>query len=167
VSRSATVLNCGAAPAPSMAPPTQDKNGTVHYDWHWTGDYGNGDPAQPGRPRNDKAARAPVEGHAHSVLRVGGGSATSTTETCQFPGQPLRYGHAKDDLRRPRLKTDTKGARSAEHLVGTTAWSFDRLRRRHLYDQGRQGSHPLRRGQDDQGSKEKFSATTSTTSKTS
>ncbi|MBX9579249.1 MAG: Gfo/Idh/MocA family oxidoreductase [Gemmataceae bacterium] len=46
-------LWCG--PAPLKPPHRKTKNGTVHYDWHWTWDYGNGDLGNQGVHEMDKA----------------------------------------------------------------------------------------------------------------
>ncbi len=46
-------LWCG--PAPLKLPMRKTKNGTVHYDWHWFWDYGNGDLGNQGIHEMDKA----------------------------------------------------------------------------------------------------------------
>jgi hypothetical protein len=46
-------LWCG--PAPNNPPHRNTKNGTVHYDWHWIWDYGNGDLGNQGIHEMDKA----------------------------------------------------------------------------------------------------------------
>jgi predicted dehydrogenase len=46
-------LWCG--PAPFKKPHRKTKNGTVHYDWHWIWDYGNGDLGNQGIHEMDKA----------------------------------------------------------------------------------------------------------------
>ncbi len=46
-------LWCG--PAPLKMPHRKTKNGTVHYDWHWFWDYGNGDLGNQGIHEMDKA----------------------------------------------------------------------------------------------------------------
>jgi predicted dehydrogenase len=46
-------LWCG--PAPYKMPHRNTKNGTVHYDWHWFWDYGNGDLGNQGIHEMDKA----------------------------------------------------------------------------------------------------------------
>jgi hypothetical protein len=46
-------LWCG--PAPLKAPHRKTSNGTVHYDWHWIWDYGNGDLGNQGIHEMDKA----------------------------------------------------------------------------------------------------------------
>jgi predicted dehydrogenase len=46
-------LWCG--PAPLKAPKRNTKNGTVHYDWHWIWDFGNGDLGNQGVHEMDKA----------------------------------------------------------------------------------------------------------------
>jgi predicted dehydrogenase len=46
-------LWCG--PAPLKLPHRKTKNGTVHYDWHWFWEYGNGDLGNQGIHEMDKA----------------------------------------------------------------------------------------------------------------
>jgi predicted dehydrogenase len=46
-------LWCG--PAPLKPPMRNTRNGTVHYDWHWIWDYGNGDLGNQGIHEMDKA----------------------------------------------------------------------------------------------------------------
>src|SRR5262245_10843734 len=46
-------LWCG--PAPNKRPMRNTNNGTVHYDWHWIWDYGNGDLGNQGIHEMDKA----------------------------------------------------------------------------------------------------------------
>src|SRR5262249_54803209 len=46
-------LWCG--PAPNKPPMRNTKFGTVHYDWHWFWDYGNGDLGNQGIHEMDKA----------------------------------------------------------------------------------------------------------------
>lgn len=46
-------LWCG--PAPNTPPLRNTKNGTVHYDWHWIWNYGNGDLGNQGIHEMDKA----------------------------------------------------------------------------------------------------------------
>ncbi|MDB5314063.1 MAG: gfo/Idh/MocA family oxidoreductase [Gemmataceae bacterium] len=48
-------FNLWCGPGPLAAPHRKTKNGTVHYDWHWTWDYGNGDLGNQGVHEMDKA----------------------------------------------------------------------------------------------------------------
>jgi len=64
-------LWCG--PAPKKAPHRNTKNGTVHYDWHWFWDYGNGDLGNQGIHEMDKARWGLAKpGLPKAVLSVGG-----------------------------------------------------------------------------------------------
>ncbi|MEI7773695.1 MAG: Gfo/Idh/MocA family oxidoreductase [Verrucomicrobiota bacterium] len=63
---------CG--PAPMTAPRRNNpKNGPVHYDWHWTWNYGNGDLGNQGIHQMDIARRFLGEaGHSRRVFAAGG-----------------------------------------------------------------------------------------------
>lgn len=64
-------LWCG--PAPLKMPHRKTINGTVHYDWHWTWDYGNGDLGNQGIHEMDKARWGLGKGVLpNSVMSVGG-----------------------------------------------------------------------------------------------
>jgi predicted dehydrogenase len=88
-------LWCG--PAPLKPPHRKTKNGTVHYDWHWTWDYGNGDLGNQGVHEMDKARWGlGVEGLPNSVVSAGGrfgyddDGETANTQLAVFD-----YGRAK------------------------------------------------------------------------
>jgi predicted dehydrogenase len=64
-------LWCG--PAPLKAPHRKTRFGTVHYDWHWIWDYGNGDLGNQGVHEMDKARWGlGVQGMPSSVISLGG-----------------------------------------------------------------------------------------------
>ncbi len=64
-------LWCG--PARVLAPHRKTGNGTVHYDWHWTWEYGNGDFGNQGVHEADKARWGlNLPGLSTSVVSVGG-----------------------------------------------------------------------------------------------
>jgi predicted dehydrogenase len=64
-------LWCG--PARVIAPHRNTKNGTVHYDWHWTWEYGNGDFGNQGVHEADKARWGlNLPGLPTSVVSAGG-----------------------------------------------------------------------------------------------
>ncbi|QEL15058.1 Gfo/Idh/MocA family protein [Limnoglobus roseus] len=64
-------LWCG--PAHVLAPHRKTGNGTVHYDWHWTWEYGNGDFGNQGVHEADKARWGlNLPGLPTSVVSVGG-----------------------------------------------------------------------------------------------
>lgn len=64
-------LWCG--PAPFKPPHRKTKFGTVHYDWHWFWDYGNGDLGNQGIHEMDKARWGLNQpGLAKSVIGIGG-----------------------------------------------------------------------------------------------
>jgi predicted dehydrogenase len=64
-------LWCG--PARVIAPHRKTKFGTVHYDWHWTWEYGNGDFGNQGVHEADKARWGlNVAGLPKSVVSIGG-----------------------------------------------------------------------------------------------
>jgi predicted dehydrogenase len=64
-------LWCG--PAPFKAPHRKTPNGTVHYDWHWIWDYGNGDLGNQGIHEMDKARWGLGKAELpKSVVSVGG-----------------------------------------------------------------------------------------------
>ncbi len=64
-------LWCG--PAPNNPPMRNTRNGTVHYDWHWIWDYGNGDLGNQGIHQMDVARWGLGKKElAPAVLGVGG-----------------------------------------------------------------------------------------------
>ncbi len=82
-------LWCG--PAPLKQPTRNTKNGTVHYDWHWIWDYGNGDLGNQGIHQMDVARWALGSNKlAKGVVSVGGrlgytdDGETPNTQICQF-----------------------------------------------------------------------------------
>jgi len=88
-------LWCG--PAPFKKPHRKTKNGTVHYDWHWIWDYGNGDlgnqgihqmdVARWGLGKNELAAKAFSAGGRFGYVDDG---ETPNTQVCVFD-----YGDAE------------------------------------------------------------------------
>ena len=82
-------LWCG--PAPVKAPHRKTKNGTVHYDWHWTWDYGNGDLGNQGVHQMDVARWGlGKQEFPKSVMASGGrfgytdDGETANTQLCVF-----------------------------------------------------------------------------------
>src|SRR5262249_40787302 len=82
-------LWCG--PAPNKPPMRNTKNGTVHYDWHWFWDYGNGDLGNQGIHEMDKARWGLGKNELpRSVVSVGGrfgyvdDGETPNTQICFF-----------------------------------------------------------------------------------
>ncbi|HYH63367.1 MAG TPA: Gfo/Idh/MocA family oxidoreductase [Urbifossiella sp.] len=90
-------LWCG--PAPLEAPRRNvrlNNAGTVHYDWHWIWNYGNGDLGNQGVHEMDKARWGLRKGMPNSVCSVGGrfgytdDGQTPNTQVCLFD-----YGESK------------------------------------------------------------------------
>ncbi|HEY8505188.1 MAG TPA: gfo/Idh/MocA family oxidoreductase, partial [Gemmataceae bacterium] len=88
-------LWCG--PAPLKPPHRKTRNGTVHYDWHWIWDYGNGDLGNQGIHQMDVARWGLGSGRlANSVFSLGGrfgyvdDGETANTQIALFD-----YGDAK------------------------------------------------------------------------
>jgi len=82
-------LWCG--PAPNRKPQRNTKYGTVHYDWHWIWDYGNGDLGNQGIHEMDKARWGLGKNELpKSVISVGGrfgyvdDGETANTQLCVF-----------------------------------------------------------------------------------
>jgi predicted dehydrogenase len=112
-------LWCG--PAPLKMPRRNTKNGTVHYDWHWIWDYGNGDLGNQGVHEMDKA-RWGLGKNAmpNSVVSLGGrfgyvdDGETANTQLCFFD-----YGADKLIFEVRGLPTgDYKGAKVGNIWVG-------------------------------------------------
>jgi predicted dehydrogenase len=59
-------------PAALVPPRRKTKNGTVHYDWHWLWNYGNGDFGNQGVHEADKARWGLGVGLPRSVISLGG-----------------------------------------------------------------------------------------------
>jgi predicted dehydrogenase len=113
-------LWCG--PAPMKAPHRNTKNGTVHYDWHWIWDFGNGDLGNQGVHEMDKArwglqkTTMPA-----SAVSLGGrfgytdDGETANTQVCLFD-----YGDSKMVFEVRGLKSEAyKGAGVGNIWVGT------------------------------------------------
>jgi hypothetical protein len=83
-------LWCG--PAPNNPPMRNSKaHGTVHYDWHWIWDYGNGDLGNQGIHEMDKARWGLNKNeYPKSVISIGGrfgyidDGETANTQICVF-----------------------------------------------------------------------------------
>jgi predicted dehydrogenase len=82
-------LWCG--PAPFKMPHRKTSYGTVHYDWHWFWDYGNGDLGNQGIHEMDKARWGLAKGTLpKSVMSVGGrfgyidDGESANTQICVF-----------------------------------------------------------------------------------
>jgi predicted dehydrogenase len=82
-------LWCG--PAPVKAPHRKTVNGTVHYDWHWIWDYGNGDLGNQGIHQMDVARWGLGKSEVcRGVISVGGrfgyvdDGETPNTQICVF-----------------------------------------------------------------------------------
>jgi predicted dehydrogenase len=98
-------LWCG--PAPVKAPHRKTKNGTVHYDWHWTWDYGNGDLGNQGVHQMDVARWGLQAGMPQSVVSVGGRFGyVDDGETANTQLSLFEYPHAKMIFEVRGLKTD-------------------------------------------------------------
>jgi predicted dehydrogenase len=113
-------LWCG--PAPLKPPHRNTKNGTVHYDWHWIWDYGNGDLGNQGVHQMDVArwglAKNTMPG---SVVSVGGRFGyVDDGETANTQLSLFDYGDAKMIFEVRGLKTDKyKGADVGVIWLGT------------------------------------------------
>ena len=112
-------LWCG--PAPTKAPHRKTKNGTVHYDWHWTWDYGNGDLGNQGVHQMDVARWGLKAGMPNSVVSVGGRFGyIDDGETANTQLSLFEYPHAKMIFEVRGLKTDKfKGADVGVIWVGS------------------------------------------------
>jgi predicted dehydrogenase len=113
-------LWCG--PAPLEPPRRKTGNGTVHYDWHWIWNYGNGDLGNQGVHEMDKARWGLNKNTLpNSVVSAGGrfgyvdDGQTANTQLCLFD-----YGDAKLIFEVRGLKTDRyKGAGVGNIYVGS------------------------------------------------
>jgi predicted dehydrogenase len=105
-------LWCG--PAPFKPPHRKTMNGTVHYDWHWFWDYGNGDLGNQGIHQMDVARWGLGKNQlAPAAISVGGrfgyidDGETPNTQICVFD-----YGDSELIFEVRGLKTDAfKGAK--------------------------------------------------------
>ena len=112
-------LWCGPA---KVIPPKRnnpkDKFGTVHYNWHWIWEYGNGDLGNQGVHEMDKARWGLNVGLPTSVVSAGGrfgyedDGETANTQLCLF-----EYPGDAPDLRGPRAADQAvQGGRGRQHL---------------------------------------------------
>ncbi|MBN9121193.1 MAG: Gfo/Idh/MocA family oxidoreductase [Planctomycetes bacterium] len=116
-------LWCG--PAPLKAPHRKTGNGTVHYDWHWIWDFGNGDLGNQGVHEMDKArwglGKTTMPNTAFSLGGRFGytdDGETANTQLCVFD-----YGPEKMIFEVRGLKTDDyKGAKVGNIWVGTEGY---------------------------------------------
>jgi predicted dehydrogenase len=112
-------LWCG--PAPNKPPMRNTKFGTVHYDWHWIWDYGNGDLGNQGIHEMDKARWGLGKNTLpNSVISVGGrfgyvdDGETANTQICVYD-----YGDCELIFEVRGLPTgDYKGAKVGNIFVG-------------------------------------------------
>ena len=112
-------LWCG--PAPMTPPHRKTGNGTVHYDWHWVWDNGNGDLGNQGVHQMDVARWGLGKGFPTGVLSVGGrfgyidDGQTANTQVSLFD-----YGDAKMVFEVRGLRSDKyKGADVGVIWLGT------------------------------------------------
>lgn len=116
-------LWCG--PAPLKMPRRKTGYGTVHYDWHWIWDFGNGDLGNQGVHEMDKArwglAKTTMPNSAFSVGGRFGyvdDGETANTQLCVFD-----YGDAKMVFEVRGLPTEGyKGAKVGNIWVGTEGY---------------------------------------------
>jgi|SRR5579883_191379 len=116
-------LWCG--PAPYKLPRRKTGNGTVHYDWHWMWDYGNGDLGNQGVHEMDKARWGLAKTTMPSGVFSFGGrfgyiddGETANTQLCVFD-----YGAEKMIFEVRGLKTDAyKSAKVGNIWVGTEGY---------------------------------------------
>jgi len=113
-------LWCG--PARVLPPRRNTKNGTVHYDWHWIWEYGNGDLGNQGIHEMDKARWGLNKMQLpNAVVSVGGrfgyidDGETANTQVCLFD-----FGEDKLVFEVRGLKSEPyKGAGVGNIWVGT------------------------------------------------
>ncbi|QJW99217.1 Gfo/Idh/MocA family protein [Frigoriglobus tundricola] len=117
-------LWCG--PAPLTMPKRKTGNGTVHYDWHWFWDFGNGDLGNQGVHEMDKARWGLGQTRLPQYALSFGGrfgytddGETANTQLCLFD-----YGPAAKMIFEVRgLKTESyKGAMVGNIFVGTDGY---------------------------------------------
>jgi predicted dehydrogenase len=116
-------LWCG--PAPLKMPHRKTGAGTVHYDWHWIWDFGNGDLGNQGVHEMDKArwglAKTTMPNSAFSVGGRFGyedDGETANTQLCVFD-----YGDAKMVFEVRGLPTDAhKGAKVGNIWIGSEGY---------------------------------------------
>ncbi|HXD85055.1 MAG TPA: Gfo/Idh/MocA family oxidoreductase [Urbifossiella sp.] len=90
-------LWCG--PAPLTPPHRKTGNGTVHYDWHWIWENGNGDLGNQGVHQMDVARWGLKQGMPESVVSFGGRfgyvddgqTANTQLSLFQFPGAKMLF----------------------------------------------------------------------------
>ena len=103
-------LWCG--PAPVEAPRRKTSNGTVHYDWHWVWNYGNGDLGNQGVHQMDVARWGLRKGQPNSVCSVGGRFGyTDDGQTANTQVSLFDYGNAK-------MVFEVRGLKSAKYEGG-------------------------------------------------
>ena len=125
-------------------------NGTVHYDWHWIWNTGNGDLGNQGIHEMDKARWGLGKTTMpNSVFSVGGrfgyvdDGETANTQLCVFD-----YGAEKMIFEVRGLPTKRLQGRGRRQHLGRHRGlrRLPELRRRHRLRQGRQGNYALRLG---------------------
>jgi predicted dehydrogenase len=116
-------LWCG--PAPYKLPRRRTKNGTVHYDWHWIWDYGNGDLGNQGVHEMDKARWGLNKNTLpRSVFSLGGrfgyidDGETANTQLCVFDYEPQLLIFEVRGL----PTGDYKGAKVGNIWIGTEGY---------------------------------------------
>lgn len=116
-------LWCG--PAPYKLPRRRTKNGTVHYDWHWIWDYGNGDLGNQGVHEMDKARWGLNKNTLpRSVFSLGGrfgyidDGETANTQLCVFDYEPQLLIFEVRGL----PTADYRGAKVGNIWVGTEGY---------------------------------------------
>jgi predicted dehydrogenase len=116
-------LWCG--PAPLVMPRRKTANGTVHYDWHWLWNYGNGDLGNQGVHEMDKArwglGKAAMP---NAVFSLGGRFGYADDgETANTQLSVFDYGAEKMVFEVRGLKTDDyKGVRVGNIWVGADGY---------------------------------------------
>ena len=72
-------------PGPVKLPHRKTTNGTVHYDWHWVWDYGNGDLGNQGIHEMDKARWGLNKNDAAERRSSASAAASATSTTARRP----------------------------------------------------------------------------------